>query len=105
MNAQKNIAWHCARAFELLGGPAGEEVELTVKRGKQTLSFKIMRVSAASARIRSKQLSEGIVYIGIPTFEGSGIADKVEKIVREHIGASPLFLLLDIRDNPGGRPE
>ena len=78
---------------------------LTVRRGAEILSFRVRRVAAAAWLIRDKVVAPGVVHIKIPTFEGTGIAEKAEQIVREQMSTGLRAVILDLRDNPGGRPE
>ena len=99
---------HIKRASEgvqFLRGTAGEKLTLTVKRDEQTLSFQIRRTSAAAATIRAKLVDPHVVYVRIPTFEGSGIAETVKEIIKQHVLGGASFCVLDLRDNRGGRPE
>jgi carboxyl-terminal processing protease len=92
-------------AAKLLAGPAGRKSRLTVKRGKETLTFEVQRQSLAASQIAARLVDPAVLYVRIPTFEGSGIAAKVEPIVRKHVAGGVRWVLLDLRDNPGGRPE
>ncbi len=94
-----------ADALRHLKGPSGKKVTLRVKRGKETLTFQVRRTAAGTAGIRWEVVEPGIVYIKIPTFEGSGIADTVKQIIHAHLADRARVLMLDLRDNPGGRPE
>jgi carboxyl-terminal processing protease len=92
-------------AISLLAGPSGQAVLLTVQRNGETLSFRIRRVAAATWLIRDKVVAPGVLYIKIPTFEGTGIAKKVERILGAHAATCLHAVILDLRDNRGGRPE
>ena len=94
-----------SEAVALLAGPADQEVPLTIQRGAEILSFRVRRVAAAARLIRDKVVAPGVVYIKIPTFEGTGIAEKAEQILREQMSAGLRAVILDLRNNPGGRPE
>jgi carboxyl-terminal processing protease len=85
---------------KLLAGSAGSTVALTVRREGQEREFHLRRASA----VRAAMLQPGILRITVPTLEGSGIARRVERLLADSPGASRA-LLLDLRDNPGGRLE
>jgi C-terminal peptidase prc len=89
----------------LLAGFAGEKVTLTVKRGDETLTYQVRRVPRAAWMVRETLVAPGVVCIKIPSFEGSGVADKVGEILRKRVAERASAVILDLRDNPGGRPE
>jgi carboxyl-terminal processing protease len=89
----------------LLAGPAGGEVRLSVRRGEDMLHFDVKRQSASATMVTTRIMEPGIIDIRIPTFEGSGIAEKVKQILlADNIGAKSV-VILDVRGNRGGRPE
>ena len=94
-----------ADALKALSGAAGTKISLTVKRRNETLTLEVRRAPYAAARIRASVVSPGVVYIKIPLFEGSGIAAKVNEFIRQHVTDATSDVILDLRDNPGGRPE
>ena len=94
-----------ADTLKALRGAAGTKISLTVKRGNETLTLEVRRAPYATARIRASVVSPGVVYIQIPLFEGSGIAGKVNELIREHVTDATSDVILDLRDNPGGRPK
>jgi carboxyl-terminal processing protease len=91
--------------LKLLQGPAGAVSEFTVRRAGQTLTVAIKRASAAAARTHGQELEPGILLIKIPTFEGSGIAEKVKSSVESQKTVDRATVIIDLRDNGGGRPE
>ncbi|OHB79605.1 MAG: hypothetical protein A2W31_12980 [Planctomycetes bacterium RBG_16_64_10] len=50
-------------------------------------------------------MDPGVVYLRIPLFEGSGIADRVNELICKHVTDATSDIILDLRDNPGGRAE
>ncbi|MHC4675962.1 MAG: S41 family peptidase [Planctomycetota bacterium] len=92
-------------AKELISGHVGEIVNLIVKRGSQTIDFKVPRTPAAAAMIRWKMVNDSVVNIKIPTFEGSGVAKRVKQILSGKVAKDLSAVFLDLRDNYGGRPE
>ena len=93
-----------AEAMKFLAGPAGKAVTLTVRRGEATLEFRVQRAGAGAIAVSSARLDRGVLLIRIPTLEGQGIGEKVCRLVREGGGNAPA-IILDLRDDPGGRPE
>ena len=55
--------------------------------------------------MEARQIEAHVLLITIPTFEGSGIADRVKRIIRAHNTDQRAVILFDLRDNGGGRPE
>ncbi|MFA6564959.1 MAG: protein kinase [Verrucomicrobiia bacterium] len=92
-------------ALKILQGPPGSVGKLTVKRDGATLTFDITRASAAVVMIQTRQVETDALLITIPTFEGSGIADRVKQIVQTRTTNQTAVIIFDLRDNPGGRPE
>lgn len=90
-------------AFRLLAGPVGQPATLTVRRGNAELDIRVVRASAGATRVTATLLDSGVLCVRVPTLEGSGIADKVRRLIRS--GYQVSAVILDLRDNPGGRPE
>ena len=93
-----------ADALRELRGTAGSEISVTIERGDQTLTLAIRRSSAAET-IKARMIDPGIIFIKIPLFEGSGIAERVNELVRTHVTDETSAVILDLRDNNAGRPE
>jgi len=91
--------------LKALHGVAGTIIRLTVKRGSETLTFEARRAPYAAASIRASVIDPGVVYIQIPLFEGSGIAQRVNELIRKHVTDATSHIILDLRGNPGGRAE
>jgi carboxyl-terminal processing protease len=93
-----------AEARKLLAGPVGSTVALTVRRDGQEREFHLHRAGPGAMSVRAETLQPGILRITVPTLEGSGIARRVERLLADSQGASRA-LVLDLRDNRGGRIE
>jgi carboxyl-terminal processing protease len=99
------LAGHSADfASRLIRGPAGTRVSLTVMRGRERLSFSIVRarlaVPVASGTIVTYHGTR-IGNLRLTTFSsGSGdqLRSAVKKVLHEHARA----LILDLRENGGG---
>jgi carboxyl-terminal processing protease len=50
-------------------------------------------------------VGSGVVSIRIPSFEGSGIADRVKNLIGKATSTATSSVILDLRNNPGGRAE
>jgi C-terminal peptidase prc len=93
-----------ADALKILHGAPDTTISLTVRRGDKTLSFEVCRALAAE-RIDAQVIEPGVIHIRIPQFEGSGIARRVKELVDKHVTGATSCVILDLRDNPGGRAE
>jgi len=105
VNGRDVQAADAREAMGLLAGPAGKAVTLTVRRGDAQIEVRLQRAGAGALAVRSNLLDRDILYIQIPTLEGRGIGEKVARLLREEGGAKAAAILLDLRDDPGGRPE
>ncbi len=91
-----------AEAKNVLAGPAGSTVTFTVRRGNKEMEFPLHRASRGAMSVRAERLKPGILRISVPMLEGSGIAARAERLLADSQEANQA-LLLDLRDNPGGR--
>ena len=94
-----------ADALRILQGPPGEIVKLTVKREGKTLGFEVARASIATTEVGAREVEPGVLLIKISTFEGSGIAATVKRLIHTRATNQESVVILDLRDNAGGRPE
>jgi carboxyl-terminal processing protease len=90
---------------EALAGPVGEVARLSVKRGTELLSVDVRRTSFAAACVEIRPLADGILYVKVPSFEGSGVARRTRALLARTRLAPKSIVILDLRDNLGGRPE
>jgi C-terminal peptidase prc len=93
-----------AEIKNLLSGRAGSTVTLTVRRESREREFLVHRAGLDAMSVRAETLQPGILRLSVPRLEGSGIAQRVERLLADPRAASRA-LLLDLRDNPGGRLE
>ncbi len=94
-----------SEALKILSGPPGDIVCLTVEREGEIHQFEMKRASKATLQIQSKVVALNIWYIKIPTFEGTGVGEKVNQLVRKEAAGGTRIFILDLRDNVGGRAE
>jgi len=91
-------------AVELMRGPVGSGIELTVRRQgeKKALTFYIVREVIQIQSVKSDLLEENIGYIRLTSFnENSGkqIKKEINKFEKNNNVKS---YILDLRNNPGG---
>ena len=93
-----------SEAVELMRGPVGSGIELTVRRRgeKKALKFEIMREIIQIQSVKTDLLKESIGYIRLTSFnENSGeqIKKEIKKLEKNNkVNA----YILDLRNNPGG---
>ena len=92
-------------AVELMRGPVGSDIEITVRRigVKKSIIFNITREIIKIESVKgSKYIDEGIGYLRLTSFnENSG--NQIKKKIKEFNNKKDLKgYILDLRNNPGG---
>jgi len=91
-------------AVELMRGPVGSEIEITVRRIgiKKAIIFNITREIIKIESVKSKYIDNNIGYLRLTSFnENSG--DQIKKKIKEFNKKNDLKgYILDLRNNPGG---
>ncbi len=91
-------------AVELMRGPVGSEIEITVRRRgvKKAIIFNITREIIKIESVKSKYIDDNIGYLRLTSFnENSG--DQIRKKIKEFNKKNNLKgYILDLRNNPGG---
>ena len=92
-----------SEAVDLMRGPVGSGIELTVRRRgeKKALTFEIIREIIQIQSVKIDLLKENIGYIRLTSFnENSGkqIKKKIKELENEKVNS----YILDLRNNPGG---
>ena len=90
-------------AVELMRGPVGSSLEITVRRKgvKKALVFKIVREIIEVKSVKSKIIDENVGYLRLTSFNENSskqIKDKIKNFKRNKINK----YVLDLRNNPGG---
>tara|TARA_Y100001970_G_C14112771_1_gene791828 strand:+ start:77 stop:1216 length:1140 start_codon:yes stop_codon:yes gene_type:complete len=93
-----------SEAVDLMRGPVGSGIELTVRRRgeKKALIFNIVREVIQVQSVKSEILKENIGYLRLTSFNDNS-SDQIEKQIKKlkknkNINA----FILDLRNNPGG---
>ena len=93
-----------SEAVELMRGPVGSGIELTIRRRgeKKALNFNIVREIIEIQSVKSDLLEKNIGYIRLTSFnENSG--DQIKKKINELENKDKVkAYILDLRNNPGG---
>ena len=93
-----------SEAVDLMRGPVGSGIELTVRRRgvKKALTFNIIREVIEVQSVKSDLLDNNIGYIRLTSFNDNSseqIKKKIEKLKKnKNVNA----FILDLRNNPGG---
>ena len=93
-----------SEAVELMRGPVGSGIDLTVRRRgeKKALTFNIVREIIQIQSVKAELLEKNIGYIRLTSFNensGSQIKKEIEKFEKNKNLKS---YILDLRNNPGG---
>ena len=104
----RNVApLNLSRALELLRGPAGSTVTLSLRRNLQTLTRKVVRARVTSPSVPpdSVRLTAGKVgYLKLLSFTKESPREVADALKKLHaLGAESI--ILDLRYNPGGLVE
>ena len=93
-----------SEAVDLMRGPVGSAIELTVRRRgeKKAITFNIVREVIQIQSVKTKLLEKNIGYIRLTSFnENSG--SQIKKKIREFENNKKVkAYILDLRNNPGG---
>ncbi|MEK7170752.1 MAG: S41 family peptidase [Patescibacteria group bacterium] len=90
-------------AVSKIRGPKNTTVKLTVARERQDalIELTITRANILVKSVKTKTLSDNIVYIEITQF-GDDTVDLFKSAVAEIAKQNPRAIILDLRNNPGG---
>ena len=92
-----------SEAVELMRGPVGTSLEITVRRKglKKALTFEIIREIIEVKSVKSKIIDNNVGYIRLTAFNDNSskqVKDKINKFKKKKINK----YVLDLRNNPGG---
>jgi len=92
-----------SEAVELMRGPVGSKLEITVRRKgvRKALVFEIMREIIEIKSVKSKIIDDNVGYIRLTAFNENSskqVKDKIQKFKKNKINK----YVLDLRNNPGG---
>ena len=93
-----------SEAVDLMRGPVGSGIELTVRRRgeKKALTFNIIREVIQVQSVKSETIDESIGYIRLTSFNDNS-SDQIEKQIKKLKKDKNISsFILDLRNNPGG---
>ena len=93
-----------SEAVDLMRGPVGSGIELTVRRRgeRKALTFNIIREVIQVQSVKSEVIDENIGYIRLTSFNDNS-SDQIEKQIKKLKKDKNLnSFILDLRNNPGG---
>ena len=93
-----------SEAVDLMRGPVGSEIEITVRRRgeRKALVFNITRKIIKIQSVKSKKIDKNIGYIRLTAFNENS-SSQVKKKIREFDKDKKINgYILDLRNNPGG---
>ena len=93
-----------SEAVDLMRGPVGSEIEITVRRigTRKALTFNIVRDIIEIKSVKSKVLEDSIGYVRLTSFNDNS-SDQLEDIFKDFKKNKNIDkYILDLRNNPGG---
>jgi len=91
-------------AVDLMRGPVGSDIEITVRRkkAKKAIVFKITREIIKIQSVKSKKINDNIGYIRLTAFNENS-STQIKKKINEFTKDKKIKgYILDLRNNPGG---
>ncbi len=91
-------------AVDLMRGPVGSEIKITVRRIgiKKSFIFNITREIIKVASVKSKLFDDNIGYLRLTSFNENSSKQVKEKINKLKNDNKVKYFILDMRNNPGG---
>ena len=93
-----------SEAVDLMRGPVGSEIEITVRRigVRKALTFNIVRDIIEIKSVKSKVIGNEIGYVRLTSFNDNS-SDQLEDIIKDYKKNKKINkYILDLRNNPGG---
>lgn len=86
---------------KLMKGANGSSVNLTILRSEETFNLDVTRAKINIKHVEYKMVDKNIGYIKLSDF-AKGVAKTVRDSIKELEKEGAKYLILDLRDNPGG---
>ena len=93
-----------SQAVELMRGPVGSDIEITVRRigVKKSLTFKITRDIIQVSSVKSEIINKNIGYLRLTSFNENSSNQVKKEITKFKKNKEIKNYILDLRNNPGG---
>ncbi len=101
VNGQDVTDFTVEELTQLIKGVPETTVELTVRRGEETLTMQAIRGAVNANTVSYYELEGGVGYMQIASFNGT-TPSEVDKADEHFRGKRVKKLIIDLRDNPGG---
>lgn len=98
---EETIAWSAESAVQIIRGPAGTNVRLTIIRGVDVLEFDITRAKIINPST-SYEIIDGIGYLRIGRFNDTDTTQLSRQAAKAFTDAKVSGVILDLRGNGGG---
>tara|TARA_Y100000590_G_scaffold429137_1_gene541344 strand:+ start:401 stop:1540 length:1140 start_codon:yes stop_codon:yes gene_type:complete len=93
-----------SEAVDLMRGPVGSEIEITVRRigVRKALTFKIIREIIEIKSVKSKVIEDTVGYVRLTSFNDNS-SDQFKSTIKDFKKNKKINkFILDLRNNPGG---
>ena len=92
-----------SEAVDLMRGPVGSSIELTVRRigKKKAIKFNIIREIIKIQSVKADLLENDIGYIRLTSFNENS-SEQIKEKIKDLEGKNIKAYILDLRNNPGG---
>jgi carboxyl-terminal processing protease len=100
----KTLGVNSQKVADMLRGPRGTEVHVTVQRPGVTdpITFAVTRGEISTSVVDAYWLQPGVVFLGITTFESQNVSKDIEAALAKLGESKVTGMVLDLRGNPGG---
>jgi carboxyl-terminal processing protease len=104
VDGKETAGMDSAAVADLLRGPKGTQVKVSVKRDGQTEPYvaTVTRGEIETSVVDAFWVKPGIAYVGVTTFEAQNVSRDVENLLRKMDEKNVNGLILDLRGNLGG---
>lgn len=89
------------RVVQVIKGTPGSTVRIDVQRGREQITFPLVRTDIDLPAVKSRLTGEKVGVIEVITFS-SGVGEKVQRAVESLTRRGARAFILDLRGNPGG---
>jgi len=87
--------------IDLIKGKEGTTVNITIKRGDDIISFKIVRELIHIPTVKYEMLEDNVGYLRIVQF-GNEASNEVDAAIKDLQSQGMKSIVVDLRNNPGG---